>query len=355
MSTNRHALIRYRTIDRCLRDPEHNYNLQGLIDACSNAISEHMGQQVEVKRRTVLYDLAFMKDDKSGFSAPIANDRKEGYYYTRSDFSIFRAEIKKSDLDVLKSSLLELQGISGKRGFEDLESVITRLEEAYNIRHSRNAKPVIQFEHSTNIDGQRHVATLKKYILDKQPLQIRYEPFDAKEYVRYICPYLLKEYNNRWFLIGHEFETDWEITVLALDRINTMGISLRDFYMHPDFDPDTYHQDIIGVTLPQGVKKKKIVFKAYGKTRHYLNTKPLHHSQKLIKMKKKYGLFSIKVIPNPELESKLLGYGEQVEVVEPEGLRDQIASCLSDGVDLYAAKKPTKDSKKRQRGKKTKK
>ena len=67
MSTNRHALIRYRTIDRCLRDRERNYNLQGLIDACSAAISEHMGQQVEVKRRTILYDLAFMKDDKSGF------------------------------------------------------------------------------------------------------------------------------------------------------------------------------------------------------------------------------------------------------------------------------------------------
>ena len=352
MATNRHALIRYRAIDRCLRDREHNYNLQALIDACSKAISEHMAQEVEVKRRTVLYDLAFMKDDKSGFSAPIANDRKEGYYYTRSDFSIFRAEIKKDDLTTLKSSLLDLQGISGKEGFEDLHSVIMRLEGAYNIRHSRNAREIVQFEHSTNTNGQRHVANLKKFILAMQPLQIRYEPFDEKEYVRYICPYLLKEYNNRWFLIGYEYDSEWGMTILALDRIKTIGTSLRDFYMHPDFSPATYHKDIVGVTLPQDAKKQKIVLKAYDKARHYLNTKPLHPSQKLIKMKKKYGLFSIKVIPNPELESKLLGFGEQVEVVEPMGLRNAIANRFLQASSIYKKKKTVKIKKRKNRVKK---
>ena len=284
-----------------------------------------------------------------GFNAPIANDRKEGYFYTRSDFSIFKAEIKKDDIDVLKSSLTDLKGISGKEGFEDLESAITRIEETYDIRRSQNTKPIVHFERSTNIEGQRHVATIKKHITDKQPLQIRYKPFDAKASVRYICPYLLKEYNNRWFLIGYEFDTDWGMTVLALDRIKSMGDSLRDFYMHPDFDPDTYHKDIIGVTLPHGIKKQKITFKAYGKTRHYIHTKPLHHSQKLIKMKKKYGLFSIKVIPNPELESKILGYGEMVEVVEPKGLRQNLSRRVKATVKLYSKQQVQKNKKGKRR------
>jgi predicted DNA-binding transcriptional regulator YafY len=346
MSTNRHALIRYRTIDQCLRDRENTYRLKDLIEACSQAISDYSGKPTEVKRRTLLYDLKFMKDDKSGFSAPIENDRTDGYYYSDPHFSIFFNPLKQSDLETLKSTLMDLQRISGKKGFEDLDSVITRLEATYNIRHSRNERPTVQFEHSTNIDGQKHVSTIKKYIADKQPLQIQYEPFDEPEYTRYISPYLLKEYNNRWFLIGYEYDSDWEMTVLALDRINKVGVSVRDFYMHPDFDPDTYHNDIIGVTLPSNGQRVRVEIKAYGKARHYLNTKPLHHSQQLEKMGNKAARFSLDVIPNPELETKILSYCDNIEVIAPTELRQRIASRLNASSDRYTEKKSKKKKKK---------
>jgi len=349
MSTNRHALIRYRTIDRCLRNLERNYKLQDLIDECSKAISEYSDKPVEVKRRTVLYDLKFMKDDKSGFNAPIFNDRTDGYYYEPSDFSIFSIPVKRSDIETLKSALSDLRQVSGKKGFEDVDSVITRLEAAYNIRHSRNDRPVVQFENSTNIDGQRHVSTLKKFIVDKQPLQIRYEPFDEEEYVRYICPYLLKEYNNRWFLIGHEYDSDWVMTVVALDRIKNIRASLLDYYDQPDFDPERYHSDIIGVTLPGDQEKTTVVFKAFGKARHYLDTKPIHHSQRVLKMGKKSARFAIDVVINPELETKLLGYGDKVVVLEPSELRNKIASRLAAASGHYTLPKSDKKKKKKKK------
>jgi predicted DNA-binding transcriptional regulator YafY len=349
MSTNRHALIRYRTIDQCLRDRENTYRLKDLIEACSKAISDYSGTPTEVKRRTLLYDLKFLKDDISGFSAPIENDRTDGYYYSDPRFSIFFNPLKQSDLETLKSTLLDLQRISGKKGFEDLESVITRLEATYNIKRSRNDQPTVQFEHSTNIDGQKHVSTIKKYIADKQPLQIRYQPFDEEEYTRYISPYLLKEYNNRWFLIGYEYDSEWGMTVVALDRIVRLSKSLKDFYEHPDFDPDTFHNEIIGVTLPSDSEPTTVEIKAFGKARHYLNTKPLHHSQQLLKMGKNSARFTLNVIPNPELETKLLAYGEHVEVVAPKSLRKRIAQRVANTGELYKATSKKKKGKKKKK------
>ena len=142
------------------------------------------------------------------------------------------------------------------------------------------------------------------------------------------------------------------MTVLALDRINKIGKSVREFYAHPDFDSETYHNDIIGVTLPSDRQKVRVESKAYGKARNYLNTKPLHHSQQLVKMGKKAARFTLEVIPNPELETKLLSYCEHIEVIEPKELREKIASRVSASTELYVDKKPKK--KKKKKGKKKK-
>ena len=306
MSTNRHALIRYRVIDECLRRKEGTYHSKDLIEACSEAISIHEGQSKEVKRRTFFNDLKFMKDDQSGFNAPIAYDKIDGYYYTINNFSIFNIAIKRTDLEVLRHVLTDLKRISGKSAFKDLETVIIRLEETYNITPSRNTKPVVQFEHSTNIEGQKHVTVLKGYIMDKQPLQIMYEPFDSKPYLRNICPYLLKEYNNRWFLIGHEYDADWSITTLGLDRIKKIDKSIRPYYEHLSFDSDTYLKDVVGVSIHEEAIKTTVTFKAYDRTRHYVDTKPIHNSQKCIEMTDDFGIFTVEVIPNIELQARLL-------------------------------------------------
>lgn len=335
MATNRHALIRYRVIDECLRRKERTYHLKDLIEECSNAISKHENREIDVKRRTLLYDLKFLKNDVSGFNAPIAHDRTDGYYYTTSNFSIFSIPIKQKDIDVLRTALTDLKRISGKAGFKDLDSVITRLEEAYNIKRSRNTKPIVQFEHSTNIEGQKHLELLKRYIKDNQSLAIVYEPFDKPAYLRKVSPYLLKEYNNRWFLICFEYDQDWSITTLGLDRIKKIDKSLRLFHEHPDFDPDTYLKDVVGVSVNEDEIKTKIKFKAYGRQRHYINTKPIHLSQELIKMKKDHAIFTIDVIPNKELESKFLAYAEGVEVLKPKAFRKEVEKRIKAAEKLY--------------------
>ncbi|MBK8503123.1 MAG: WYL domain-containing protein [Saprospiraceae bacterium] len=330
MATNNHALIRYMTIDRCLKSGG-TYHLKDLIDACSDAISgyeesrqkEAVIKSKSVSRRTVLYDLEFMKDEEFGFGAPIQSDKMDGYYYNDPRFEIFRARIAHSDLDELSHILLILKRISGGGEFKDLESVLTRLEETYHIRRSQNTQPIISFEHSTNIDGQKWINSLKKFIQSKQTIAINYAPFSKEAYDRFLSPYLIKEYNNRWFLIGYDHDAEL-ISNLGLDRIIELRGSIRSYYQDPHFNGEVHLNDIIGVSIDPEKEKETITFKAINNQHHYLRTKPLHHSQKTLEFADTHGVFTIEVIPNFELESKLLGFGERVLVLEPEWLREKL-------------------------------
>ena len=83
MPVSKNALIRYRTIDRCLRNHYRKWTLEDLIDACSDALSEYEGRDENVSRRTVQADIQMMRSDKLGYNAPIVV--RQNRYYTYED------------------------------------------------------------------------------------------------------------------------------------------------------------------------------------------------------------------------------------------------------------------------------
>jgi len=339
MPTNNHALVRYRTIDRCLKSHNRDYFLKDLIKECSDAVHEYkeqrQGKNLEFKllsKRTLLYDLKFMAEE---FGAEIEHDMVDGYRYTDLNFEAFTTKISKSDKDRLSDALNILKQLSGESQFKDLESMVLRMEETFQIRRNRKDQSIIQFEHSTNIKGQKWVTELKNKISNKSTLRIAYQPFGADTYQRIISPALLKEYNNRWFLIGYDHDNDL-ITNLGLDRILKVDNSIVEYYTHPDFDGSTYSSDIVGVSIPRNPKKIKLKIKAHGRQKYYLDTKPLHHSQKMIKDSKEYGVFQLEVIPNFELESKLLSNSDSLEILSPKAFKNRILERLKKSNAFYA-------------------
>ena len=71
MAINKNALIRYKTIDQCLQNNYRRWTLNDLIDACSDALYEYEGREINVSRRTVQLDIQMMRSDKLGYNAPI--------------------------------------------------------------------------------------------------------------------------------------------------------------------------------------------------------------------------------------------------------------------------------------------
>ena len=164
-----------------------------------------------------------------------------------------------------------------------------------------------------------------------------------------VHPHLLKEYNSRWFLFGyvHQEDDTWEIVNFALDRIvyngHTGDIKVltdiafkkapKDFYTN-------YFKDIVGVTRYDDRKVEEITIKTVDfKVHHLLRTKPIHSSQietKPFNQEKGYGEFTIHVIPNMELQSRLLGYGPGLYVTGGESFRQRMQQVIDETAELYA-------------------
>jgi len=328
MPTNKHALIRYRVIDRSLRNIDRQWNWSTLAKACALEIQKTTNEKVTLSERTIKGDISFMRTDEAlGYYAPIEYDRKEkSYYYSDRNYSITEAPLNKSDSNELKSVLAMLRQFTGFRHLEGIENIIHKLE--LLVYESRGEeKQIVQIEQASNVPGQEWLDTLYKAIKEETTLTLTYKAFAKEEKSFVISPYLLKEYKNRWFLYAKNHNKS-ALRTYGLERIQALRPSLQAYKVSEDFNPDAYFQDIMGVTLDPNKKPVRIVLEIKGNTIHYFKTQKLHHSQVLLEENKDAATFEYKLIPNYELESTILSYGENVRVIKPVSLRNKITKRL---------------------------
>jgi predicted DNA-binding transcriptional regulator YafY len=325
MPANLQALIRYRTIDACLRRTNRAWSLDDLAEACGAALRDYHGNDHDdPSRRQIFYDIKFMKDPGQGFAAPIRYVRGEkSYRYARPDYSIFLNPLKPEELGELRHALGILRQFRGFRHLEGLENIITKLEQSL-LASAGDPDPVIQFDQPVDAPGQQWLNELFGYIRRRQALQLTYQPFHFDAPVGVIAsPHLLKEYNKRWFLFAFNHE-EKKISTFALDRLQAVQPSLQPYRRSPYFQPDTYFRDIVGVSIPEGGVVEEVRFAVYGEQARYVVTKPLHHSQRTVAEEAERTVFALRLIPNYELETLLLGFGERAEVLAPAWLREKI-------------------------------
>ena len=115
-------------------------------------------------------------------------------------------------------------------------------------------------------------------------LNIEYQPFNKKEPRHWLVhPYLLKEYRNRWFLIGRLNNLRNLITI-ALDRIKKLKPSSEIYISNDLFDTENFFNNLIGVTLPEGEMIADIIVNVKPNQAPYIRTKPIHFSQEILQI-----------------------------------------------------------------------
>jgi len=336
MPTNLHQLIRYRTIDRALRDPENDYGWEELADACAQAIYDQTRKSHQISRRTIMYDIDNMRSGKLGYHAPIEYDRQaKSYYYSNSKFGINQVPLKSSDMDELKSALMILQQFSGKQGIAGIQQSITHLEECLNLKRRGRRRPMVQFDHSLNEPGQRWVNEIYGNIKNQTSFRAHYAPFDHASSQIIFSPYLLKEYDNRWYVIGYHHRREM-VAVLGLDRITAIDETLTDYHREESFDAETYFRDVIGVSYAGQQERAQVILRVYGVQNKYVKTKPFHPSQVCLRDEDGYSDYQLEVVVNYELETLILGLGERAEVIQPLRLRKIIAKRAAELNQHYA-------------------
>lgn len=335
MPINRNALIRYRTIDKCLQNRRRKWTIEDLIEACNEALYEYEGISRGVSLRTIRLDLNAMRSDKLGYNAPIIVRDKKYYSYEDADYSITNIPLSARDLGILQEVSSLLHQFKGFSHFSEMSEMISRLEDKIHSEQFQSPL-VIDFEKNDLLTGMEWLDILYKAIVSNTTLLLTYQSFKARrpsDLVFY--PYLLKEYRNRWFVLGMH-KTGKDIITFALDRIQAIAAAPGEtFHRKKDFDPFTYFSSIVGVTRNTGEASVEVKFWANPYHAPYIRTKPIHHSQRIIEETLSGSFFSIQVIPNFELERELMGFGEGLKVLSPTRLARTIRKKIRLMNELY--------------------
>ncbi len=334
MPANRNALIRYKTIDQCLQNRYRKWTLDDLIEACSEALYEYEGIDKGVSRRSVQADIQIMRSDKLGYNAPIIVVDRKYYTYEDPNYSITQIPLSSHDLDKLSETVAFLKQFQGFSHFQELDGMVQKLE-AHIYSQKTDSQLAIDFEKNEGLKGLQHLDRLYRAIIQQEALYLTYQSFKARQPASFdFSPYLLKEFRNRWFLIGAK-RGEKRIFNLALDRIQAVDASSRSFHAIAHFDPATYFKDVIGVTVSPTLEPVEVLLHVSHKHAPYVLTKPLHASQREVS-RDGYGVtISLTVQHNFELVKEVLAFGEGVKVLAPERLKRRVKQRMAAALDQY--------------------
>ncbi len=334
MPVNRNALIRYKTIDTCLRNKYRKWTLEDLIDACSDALYEFEGIDKGISRRTIQMDIQMMRSEKLGYNAPIIVYDSKYYKYEDEDYSITNTPLSEQDLKTMSEAVEVLRQFKAFSYFAGMGEIVSRLEDHITSARQKTV-PVIDFEKNENLKGLDHLDTIYHAIINKQALHMKYRSFKARSANTFLFhPYLLKEYRNRWFVFGNR---KGNLVNLALDRIHQIGIADKERYIENDlFDPETFFEDLVGVTKNAGMKAETVRFWVDNQNTPYVQTKPFHKSQKVIEEHEDGSkTFEICVVINQELQREFFGFADTVKILFPQSLVDFMQWKFKKAQEMY--------------------
>lgn len=331
MPVDRQVQLRYEVLNRCFRNRYKEYTIDDLVEECNKALLEEYDITRGVSKRTVQNDInnLQMSPYRIVLDETLKRGRQRIYRYVDTNYSIPQFRMKDSERNRIQSAIRVLEKFQGEPIYDWARSILMQIEAG---AFRGKATPIVSFQTNPDLIGITHFAELLRAIIYKRVLQLKYAPFGKKPSVATIYPYHLKQYNDRWYLIAQVKGYD-NYAHYALDRI----IGFKEValpYKEADADFEEYFDDVIGVTVPKEAAED-IIIKVYKPRLNYILTKPLHLSQRIVEEHDDYALIKINVKINKELESVLLSFGPDLEVVAPAPFRTYISKKIQALSDHY--------------------
>ena len=330
MANVKNGAFREIIIDRCLQS-RRGYSTQEIFDKCNDAL-ERRGEIPVSSLNTIRNDILSIENRWHIAVEELRRGREKRYRYEDPNFSIFNSPLNEDEIALLTQSVSKLRRFEGMPGFEWVEEMNAHLQETV----SANMEPIIGFDENKELKGMSFFTPLFNAISEKKAIKIKYHSYrNENVFEGVIHPYYLKEHNQRWFLFA--LNDDYKnISIYALDRIETIGKTSTKYVPNTDIDFSHYFDSVVGVSVKPDEVPQTIKIWVDQEQLPYTLSKPLHKSQTVIeKNEDGSAIIAIEVIPNFELEQLLLSFGERFEVLTPSSLRDKIADRIKKNIEKY--------------------
>ena len=181
--------------------------------------------------------------------------------------------------------------------------------------------------------GLEFLDTILTAIKNNHRIELGYQKFGTEGYVKIVCPYAVKLFHQRWYMLARTVED--QMRIYALDRIQSLSLTEETFVMPEDFSPQGYFAEYFGVLTDSTVPMAHVVIRAHDWTPDYLRTLPLHHSQRELTSTEQYTDFSFDIRPTADFLGQLLSHGSGIEVLEPLELRQKIRDLIAENLRRY--------------------
>ena len=308
----KNALIRYRIIDRMIRNPYKTYpSKSDLREACEESLfgstyGDHICDS------TIEKDLFAMRMEHD---APIKYSRKhEGYYYEDPDYTINDIPLSEDELKSIRFAVQTLQQFQEVPYFKEFGSAIDKIATRVAVAgtEGNETSAFIGFETAYSSIGNQWLPLLLTAIQEKKTCHFTYASFKsgiAKE--RNVLPVYLKEYRNRWYLISFDLEkSDW--ITYALERIVGLVVNEEQHQLKEAFNPSSFFAETIGITTEKKAAER-IELRANDIASKYIESQPLHFSQE--KIGTNHYVLTVQI--NEELIRTLLGFMGELQIISP--------------------------------------
>ncbi len=285
-------------------------------------LTKHIAEQgPKTNDRTVRADIQFMRE----MGAPIPMGSKTEKFHYEKPFSILSItdRINFDEADEAIAYFYQLYREVPKLVFLQLDQLFLAFQHRVKLMDKATIGSV-QFD-EVAYTGRDHIGDLIRYILEKRTINFSYQPFEEEAATKTVFPYLLKEYNKRWFLIGLDGESK-NLQTFALDRMVSRAIPSRNVIVPiGDLNPAALFENCIGVSL-EGKPEKVSVFISNPRSK-YVSTKPWHKSQRE-EPAENGSKFEWYIMVNRELRARILEHLPDIEVLEPLHLKEWLKEVL---------------------------
>ena len=327
---------------------------------------QHVQERMEFRgmtcsRSSVEHDLTYIKKEFLE-SVTIEDVRVNGrahYRYTERGMSIKRGMLNQDQFRTLDNAFNLMEQWRGFEGYELVEDLVPQLRSRFQSSGRYIENFLLDYSDAL---GRTHIRSLAEFIREESVLQVEYEEFDGEQSQFIYHPHILKEYNGRWYCFGYNQSTDkWKFKV-ALDRIKRVReVRAADRDNWPDmdwafrsqsFDDDEvmswkdYFTHFMGPNVNRteaGELEDPIAVQLrFRKSRvGYVVTKPLHgtqqpHTEWPEPDSDGWYSFEYAIVPTKEFYSRLLEFGEDMEVVAPMSVRNEMRRRIDFMARMYA-------------------
>jgi len=262
----------------------------------------------EVSKRTIERDFEAIRNE---FGLEITFNRSKSGYYIDHENSV---------------------NIESFLRFLEIVNTAELLTES--LQDSKETLNYISFDKGGGLKGIELLRPLLQATKEHRIISFKHFNFQTEKSRNYtLAPYLLKEYQNRWYVVGIVSGIN-EMRTFGVDRIEELETKDEYFKADPKLNPQERFNDAIGVVYSTS-DKQSVILSFIPSQGYYVKSLPLHASQKVLIDNDVECRIEINVVPNYELIQLILMNNDKVKVIEPAWLVQEVKELLEETLNKY--------------------